>query len=90
MCQCRVDVGHRRVSDTGTRLIQGVFVLHRSLVMISVARTLLIEGVSRCPTRVVSNTDTCNYIELCCFLKILSVSTGLCLCFIDRCSFNFF
>lgn len=45
--------------DTGTRLIGGVSVLHRSLVMISDARTLLIEGMSRCPTRVVSDTDTC-------------------------------
>jgi len=45
MYRCRVDVVHRCVSDIGTRLIRGVSVLHRSLVMISVALTLLIEGV---------------------------------------------
>jgi hypothetical protein len=39
--------------------------------MLSIAPTLLIEDVSRCLTCVVSDTDTCDYIDLYHFLKIL-------------------
>jgi hypothetical protein len=48
------------------------------------ARTLLGLDVSRCRTRVRvghrHNTDTYNYIELCHFFKLLSVSTCQCPC----------
>jgi len=42
------------------------------------ARTLLGLGVSRCRTCVVSDTDTCNYTELCNFFKLLAVSACQC------------
>jgi len=59
---------------------------------ISVAHTLLIEGVSQCPTRVMSNTNTCDFIELCHFLNFNGVDVSvlmsclmcLCQCFIDN------
>jgi len=44
------------------------------------ARTLLGLGVSRCQTRVVSDTDTCNYTELCNFFKLLVVLACRCPC----------
>jgi hypothetical protein len=63
------------------------------------ARTFFGLGVSRCRTRVRVGyrhvTDTYNYIELCHFFKLLSVSTCpcrvqcLCPCFIDCWSFEF-
>jgi len=42
----------------------------KKVIIISVAHALLIEGVSRCPTRIVFDTNTCDYIELCHFLEI--------------------
>jgi len=44
------------------------------------ALTLLGLGVSRCLIRAVSDADTCNYTELCNFLKLLAVSACQCLC----------
>jgi magnesium-transporting ATPase (P-type) len=41
MCRCRVK--HKRVSDIGTRLIRGVFVLHRWQNMYEEASTSLID-----------------------------------------------
>jgi len=58
-----------------------LFVLHRS----PDAQTLLIYGVFQCSTRIVSDTYTCNYIELYYFFKILSVFSSLCQCHV-RCS----
>jgi hypothetical protein len=44
------------------------------------ARTLLGLDVSKCRTRVVSDTNTYNYVVLCDFLKLLAVSKCQCPC----------
>jgi len=81
MYRCRVDVVHRCVSNTGTCLIRGVSVFHRSLVMISVALTLLIEGVSRCPTCVCPTpilAITLNYVIFSKFYQCQRVRVCVC------------
>jgi len=45
---------------------------------LNLSRTLLGLGVYRCRTRVVSDTDTCNYTELCDFYKLFVVSACRC------------